>query len=355
MTDVLFPLRSNAQALVAGAGVASVRRRLKTASILYDRILLEGGSVHVMAGPTGNVTTASPFQVTNMRSRWDSASARQKAVGRQFSLSVGTEPTLGVPPSVPYGPVVRSEATISWDVSLEPFSGELPGDCDWIGFASLNRPTGDNERRVKDWQWRDSRNSRLLEAIPESFVRSRVINDANDDLGLGIANNAAVSADALHRTVMLKRFEDDSGWQCSGFALGIVLPQVAERTWDEITDLRQHPAIDYYRKALGEVEAEALNVSNEGLEAAVRRLYTTRLSKAVGEIEGMGTVLKRTPGYFLVAYASTFVTVGVTGPMNHVAGAALGTALGAIDDYRVVRQKRHERGWVALDLRIRGA
>jgi hypothetical protein len=34
MADVLFPLRSKSQALAAGAGVASVRRRLKIASIL---------------------------------------------------------------------------------------------------------------------------------------------------------------------------------------------------------------------------------------------------------------------------------------------------------------------------------
>lgn len=355
MADVLFPLRSNSQALVAGAGVASVRRRLKTASILYDRILLEGGSVHIMAGPTGGLTTASSFQVEHLRSRWDSASARHKAKGHQFSLSVATDTTPGVPPSVPYGPVVRSEATISWDVSLEPFFGELPRGCDWIGFASLRKPGAVDEHRVKDWQWRDSRNNRLLEAIPVGFVRSRVINDANDDLGVGLANNAAVSADALHQTVMLKRFEDDSGWQFSGFALGLVLPEVTGKTWDEVSAYRRHKAIDYYRKTLQEVETEALSVSNEELGAAVRRLYTTRLSKAVGKIEGMGTVLKRTPGYLLVGYASSFVTAGVTGPMNHVAGAALGTALGAVVDYRAVAQKRRERGWVALDLQIRGA
>lgn len=355
MADVLFPLRSNSQALVAGAGVASVRRRLKTASILYDRILLEGGSVHIMAGPTGNLTTASPFQVGHMRSRWDSTSARHTAKGHQFSLSVATNTTLGVRPNAPYGPVVRSEATISWDVSLEPFLGELPGDCDWIGFAGLRKPGEVDERRVKDWQWRDSRNNRLLDAIPVSFVRSRVINDANDDLGVGLANNAAVSADALHQTVMLKRFEDDSGWQFSGFALGLVLPQVTERTWDEISALRRHKAIDYYRKTLRDVEAEALNVSNEELEAAVRRLYTTRLSKAVGKIEGMGTVVRRTTGYLLVGCASSFVTAGVTGPMNQVAGAALGAAIGAVVDYRAVGQKRRERGWVALDVQIRGA
>jgi hypothetical protein len=40
---LVFPLRSNAHSLVRGAPVASVRRKLKTASLLYENVILESG------------------------------------------------------------------------------------------------------------------------------------------------------------------------------------------------------------------------------------------------------------------------------------------------------------------------
>jgi hypothetical protein len=48
---LLVPLRSNAHTLLAGAPVAAMRRRLKWASILFDRVYLEAGILHAQAGP----------------------------------------------------------------------------------------------------------------------------------------------------------------------------------------------------------------------------------------------------------------------------------------------------------------
>jgi hypothetical protein len=216
-----------------------------------------------MAGPSGSVTTTAPFDRARIRRRWDTASARHEAKGRPFRLSMGVEETPGVPSCGPYRQVVGSEATILWNVSLEPFAAELPRDCGWMGFAELRQPTGDDAQRVRDWRYRDSRNSLLVEALPVRFVRSRVIDDANEDLGVGLANGTAVSADRLHQRVMFKRFEEDSGWQF-GFAIGIVLPQVTELPWDAISELRRHRDIEYLRQTLREVEAETLSSLGSG-------------------------------------------------------------------------------------------
>lgn len=54
---LLVPLRSNAYSLVTGAGVSSVRRRLKMASIAYETLLLESGVWEVSAGEDGSFST----------------------------------------------------------------------------------------------------------------------------------------------------------------------------------------------------------------------------------------------------------------------------------------------------------
>ena len=50
---LVVPLRSNAHTLLAGAPIAAMRRRLKFASMVYDRLLLETGIFRVHAGPDG--------------------------------------------------------------------------------------------------------------------------------------------------------------------------------------------------------------------------------------------------------------------------------------------------------------
>jgi integrase len=52
---IVVPLQSNASALLAGAPVAALRRRLKFASLFLDRLLLETGIFRVHAGPSGEL------------------------------------------------------------------------------------------------------------------------------------------------------------------------------------------------------------------------------------------------------------------------------------------------------------
>ena len=63
-----MPLRSNAKALVAGAPVAALRRRLKYASVFQDQLFLESGVLQIEAGEGGSSIFAPP--VTLDRSAW---------------------------------------------------------------------------------------------------------------------------------------------------------------------------------------------------------------------------------------------------------------------------------------------
>ncbi len=62
---LVVPLRANASTLLAstllaGAPIAALRRRLKFASLFYDRLLLETGIFRAHAGPTGSSTFIVP-------------------------------------------------------------------------------------------------------------------------------------------------------------------------------------------------------------------------------------------------------------------------------------------------------
>ena len=50
---VLFPLRSNAHALITGPSIATVRRHIKVAALLHDQVVLDAGAVHIIVGTKG--------------------------------------------------------------------------------------------------------------------------------------------------------------------------------------------------------------------------------------------------------------------------------------------------------------
>lgn len=352
--DILFPLRSNAKSLVAGRGVESVRRRLKIASILFDRVMLEGGSTAIHAGPTASQRWHAGFDLQRMRSNWDTSTARARARGQTFTIAVGAETVPGTPSQGPFTTVAASETTIAWDATLEPFVSELSRACDWIGFTVLAPPTPADNTYVRDWSSRDRRNNVLTNALPVQFVRERVVQDANEDLAAATAIGAAVSADRLHQTVMAERFADESGWGLIGYALPILLPQVAAASWDEIAEVRKLRDLEYFRKTLREVEAESLDGAG-GLEERVRDLYAGKLAKATERVASIGSISLKSGASLVIGAGAGFSTIAIAGPLGPIAGGAIGAAAGALIDLQHRRNLRRSVGWVAVDLRIRAS
>jgi hypothetical protein len=351
---VVFPLRSNAKSLVAGAPVDSVRRKIKYASLFYETILLESGVLRLQAGPGGNFSVVESARLDTPLV-WESAAGRRRAQQRPFVISMGREIVPGVPaPSM--SPVLRSDSVIAWTATFEPFNWELPSAANWIEFAAGPRrlPT-DLDRISRAWISADRRSNVLADVVPDRRVRELIIDNANYDLAAAYGEGFGAAIDPLHAQVVNRRFQDDVTWKAQGFALPISLPQVGGLTWDDIVRIRANRQIARFRDMLRHVEAEVAERSPaEGLEAAVRRVYSRELGAAIGDVEGVGGPTARVLQIIVFGTAGGLATMGFSGLGGIAAGAVVAAAAGGVFDVRKVLRRRRSSGWGTVHQQITG-
>ena len=348
---IVVPLRSNASTLLAGAPIAALRRRLKFASLFFDRLLLETGIFRVHAGPSG----ASSFIVPPTEHdppRWQTPAERHAGTGVPFSVAIGEDGA----PAATLRTVISSEASISWAATLHPFADELPPGTDWVHFVRSLNPEGEVKQLAQRWTRDDERNRSLERAIPVKFVRDTVINSANRDLVLGVAAGCAVTADRLHSQVVAQRFNDDETWKLHGYAVPILFPWVGDLPWEAISDLRRDKNMGRFRAELRQVEEVATAEAAGGdIETAARHVYDRHLADALGRLEGMGgAIAHRALTGFVIGSVAGDATSGIIGPLAPIAGAALGSASTTIIDVRDMIRQRRSRGWLAVHQRIVG-
>lgn len=131
-----------------------------------------------------------------------------------------------------------------------------------------------------------------------------MIKNANRDLGFAAQYGLAVSVDSLHIQVVAQRFEDDDNWKLRGFAVSVLFPQIGERSWEAIADLRRDPHMVRLRGILREVEEEAAAESTTGdLEAAAHHVYERYLAAASGTVDSLGAVVRKTGASILISAA----------------------------------------------------
>ncbi len=109
---------------------------------------------------------------------------------------------------------------------------------------------------------------------------------------------------------------------------------------------------------LREVEAQAtLEAATGDLEAAAHHAYESHLSRAVGKVDGLGSVFRNTTLDFVIgtSVAAGLATAGITGPLGIAGGAALGATTGAAFDVRKIIRKRKSSGWVSVHNRLTSA
>lgn len=341
MGDVFVPLRSNAKSLVVGPGVAALRKRLKTASILFDSVLLEGGGLMISAGPGGTITLSGGDE-----ERFQRLAARRTGPGHRFHLQ------LAASSGGPMQKVIDSEAVLTWEPTLMPFKRELPPECDWFRWVKAPEPHGLKELAER-WCRLDADNAVLAREISDPFSRGLIVRNANLDMAVAALTNTSVMPDPLHGKVLEARFRDAS-WSAGGFALPIVLPAVVNLDWSDVAEIRRHKALRRFRAVLREVEAQALDdVSSEGdLEAATHRAYGRYLAGAGGDLPSALGVAGRTLGGFVIGGMLGMATAGWTGLGGVAAGAAVGSGPGMVADLRNFRRARIARGWLALHQRL---
>lgn len=334
--------------------MASVRRRLKVGSILFDTVALESGTYRAQAGPSGSTNSREAFRPDD-RPGWQTSRERSAVMGRTFTVAVGIEPSPGVPASTMH-PVLASGSQISWAATLAPFSLELPTGCDWIEW--VRRPPQVPEQissQARSWSEIDERNKVLAARFPAHFVRSRIITDTNLDLATAAAAGWMLSADPLHSEVFSSRLGDEDGWQLKGFALPFLVPAVGDLPWDAIADIRRQQGMRTLRHVLRDVEAAALEAATSpgDLEATVHRLVERELAKANEAADALGATVAKTITGLVVATGVGFVTTSVTGPLGVIATAGASTALGTVLDLRAARKSRRAKAWIGALARIK--
>ncbi|MGO8896695.1 MAG: hypothetical protein ACLQB1_44420 [Streptosporangiaceae bacterium] len=284
---LVVPLRSNAHTLLAGAPVAAMRRRLKFASLFFDKLYLEAGVFRMDAGPTGYFDTLEPARDGT---RWQTAAQRSAAQASSFGLAMGREIVPGTPAPTMHT-VMASETSRSWVATLDPFGDELPAGCDWVEWVRSPRQlSSELDRIVRDWTWADEHNAALERAISERLLRGAVIKNTNHDLVIAAASHVAATVDTFHAEVAAQRFNDDESWRLRGYAVPIIFPNVGYLPWEAIADFRRDRGMARFREVLREVEQQATAEAADGdIEAAANRIYRRRLVEASEAIDTLGT------------------------------------------------------------------
>lgn len=339
---VLFPLRSNAYSLVAGAGVESVRRRLKIAALMFDRLILEAGQVTIGAGPTGNVE----FPRLSSPARWQAASDRKQ--GTPLTLAIGSNDS-----PREYRTALHIECSLLWQPTFDPFADELPGSAiDWLSFGEAKPEKLPALKRIAAIGARaDQSSDAFRERFSDGMARAMVATNMNRDLVLAAAEGCAISVDPLHRRLIDARALAGTVRPAFGpAALKILYPRVERLAWTDIVAIREHKDVEYLRAALREIEHESTLVASSaaGFTADVRERFDAALAAANLRLRS-STLKKFAFGLIgLVAgEIATFLSTGVP-LVGGVVGFA--TGLGAEEATDAVKRPR----WLAAHEALRG-
>lgn len=355
-STLVFPLRSNGKSLLVGAPVNSVRGRIKYASLFYDRVLLEGGVHSLAAGPNGFFSAVHPAD-QSFPPHWQTPAERRRAEAQQIFVTVGRQPPGGgslIAPST----AIHSDPGIAWESTFEPFAWEMPSAVDWITFKPAITPAAlppAVQALADSWSRADQRNDALRSVEPIDQIRNVIIENANRDVAAATAAGFAAAVDSTHAQVVTRRFQDEADWRTEGYALPIVLPQVASLPWEGVVEIRRDPNIARFRAMLREVEAEvAERAPAEGLRSAVNRVYMRELGQAAGRVEGVMPPVLRALQVVVFGIGGGLVTQGLAGVRGLAAGAAVGAGGSFIFDLRTVLRRKNSYGWVTVHQKITG-
>ncbi len=251
---VFFGLRSNAASLVAGRGVASVRRRIMVGALLHDEVLLESDVYTLNAGAVEYVEWHLPPCGEEER-RWQTP--RERAAASLGPMRLGTsadEPpedtALLIAPGVP--------RAIGWRATLEPFFPARKDMPDWVSFVRFEDCPDEMSRTTSIVARSDMGDPALVARWPDVFVRYAVAQGAASDLVHAARIGASISIDALHWHLLAAKIHRNEAARVPG-VIAIKTLDPATLSWGELDELRRTRGFREYRKILFDIEAEALS------------------------------------------------------------------------------------------------
>ena len=317
---------------------------MKIAALLHDEVLIEEGHWSGYAGERGSSQLWYPND-TNGAPHWQSPKGRKKAQDGEFYFSIKPD---GERPEIPARTLLRSPSTYSWEATFEPFKEELPKAYPWL--VPFGGGLNENGKKLAgDLTKEDTQDPFLTHRIPASFVRSMVISSANTDLILGYGNNAAVSMDAFHTTLLQSRINRGFTKRVLGWSsLQILYPNVGHFSWEDMDAVRRLPGTAELRDSLTDIEnaAHECYESTNSFEQLVREEFSKRIDDAN----------ERTKTTFSTALSFSLLGL-VIGELLNIResipffNGAIGTGIGLAAD--LVTSNKRKPKWIASDRLLR--
>lgn len=244
-----FPLRTNVEYFETAEGALSLESRVKEALILYDRVVFQSGLYLVDMGPGGAWDDhVAPTQMPRGEELRHFLDRRRKSEGFSFFI----QPS----PESPFQLEYSSETERSFHAQFHSLFGEVSSVCgNAVEMADLDL----SDKGKQTAQARADAYFGLEDyPLPKAswMVQKKLFRNLFLDLLLVSALGWAGGMDSLHRPVLDAIIKQEAGYQAvPGFvALGIEVPHVAALPWEQIADVRKHPAIMEFREHLREAE-----------------------------------------------------------------------------------------------------
>jgi len=320
----LFPLRTNC-GFYRAHGEMALRARVKEAAILYETVLLQEGLYTATIGRAGSIETVEPNPTRPGTLR------DLNLKGGDFSLAVRPSDSDGPFRTIMHGTVERrfhaEYGSLANEIADALKTRDLP---EWIQLVAFEANPG-AKAAIQDMARKDAREKGLWRRQGSDYLKTRVLENLNHDLGASAALDADVSMDRYFLPLVRRK---GAATATSGqLALTILLPNLASLPWEQIADAREHAGIESFRTQLTEIEQQAWQEVAEGKEIAQSILRRAVIDLAEGW---------RPP--------SRFETAGKIGVDLVLGLHPIAAAAGAAIDLREAEMKR--AAWGACFLRL---
>ena len=335
---ILFPLRTNVSLFKTPEGYLELEERLKIASLLYDRLVLQSGFYFLQAAET------VAYEIHERDISDDGAAKRRE----YFEKLDKQDP----PP----------EFYLAWggadDASKVAFTGQTQ-TLYFAEFQSLARQAGiagqpwvelsgaefskdsPSDKWIQQQDLQDKNALHLGDEFGSDSVKPKIVHALNHDLALSAALGATLSTDPLHLALVEMKLER-LGLVLSSHSIVVRagLPAVKSVPWNEIIDLRGEPGMADFRRVVNEIESE---VSTE-LETESSELFRDEIvkrwnAKVADVVHGLQPSLKQLTVESLKGLVLDYVPL-----------PGLGTLIDTIRGFGEWHRER--RSWINVYMRI---
>lgn len=339
---ILFPLRTNVALFQSPQGYLALEERLKIASLLYDRLILEGGFYVLQAAATGAMdfhqgrSSITDDEAHQRRQYFEELSRREQP--SEFLLTILPNDSINDPVPI-IGGRIESLYFAEFQSLAARFSINDQPWVEWLDGEILAGSPPDKWVRNKDYD--DEANLDLGDEFGNRFVKSKLIHALNRDLAHAAILEATLSTDPLHLRLMTMK-QNVSGLVPSGHSIvvGVGLPAVRDVPWSEIIDLRRDRGMADFRRVVDEIENEVASQpeidGNDDLRDEIVKKWQRRVADAISALR---------PSLKQLATESTKGLV-----LDFVPLPGLSTLLGTVSGVREIYRSR--KSWLTVFMRL---